>query len=175
MNDVPPITVTIAGPDDVPDLVRVEIQSKRASIPHLVDAVALDPVSRAQRWRIYLRGEAPVTSRRERRVFKSLSEGGMVGYIAGHLTTRWDMDAEIQSFYVLRTWQRQGIGSALFSAMAEWLVASGARRVCVGIAAENPYRGFYEKHGARYLNPHWMYWSDIRGIVPGDRERRAES
>ena len=75
------------------------------------------------------------------------------------------MEAEIQSFYVLREHQRKGVGSILLLALVEWLVSASVSRLCVGIAAENPYRSFYVKHGASYLNEHWMYWTDIRPLI----------
>ena len=157
--------IVTATSSDIAELTHIEIESKRASIPHLVDPEEIDPTRRRQRWSTYFRRESPTSSKPERCVLKAEVDAACVGYVAGHLTSRYDMEAEIQSFYVLREHQRKGIGSALLSALAEWLVGIGVARLCVGIAAENPYRAFYVKHGASYLNEHWMHWSDIRSLT----------
>ncbi len=150
----------------IDELTRIEIESKRASIPHIVSAGDIDPMRRRQRWMTYFRAESPATSKPERRVLTATLNGASVGYIAGHLTARYGMESEIQSLYVLHAHQRKGIGSALLSSFADWLVSMSALRLCVGIAAENPYRAFYEKHGACYLNEHWLYWCDVRTLIP---------
>jgi len=156
--------IVTAELSDATELARVEIESKRRSIPHLVDAADVDFAQRERRWMTYFQGLSPASSKGERRVLKAVLDGACVGYIAGHLTTRYEMDSEIQSFYVLREHQRRGIGSALLAGLADWLVGRGATSLCVGIAAGNPYRAFYLKHGAGYLNPHWMYWTDVRPL-----------
>jgi GNAT superfamily N-acetyltransferase len=85
----------------------------------------------------------------------------MVGYLAVHLTSRYDKDAEIQSFYVLKEYQRRGIGTALLKEAASWAMNLNAKSLCVGIALENPYQQFYLKYGGTFLNPHWIVWDDI--------------
>src|SRR5687767_1643629 len=112
--------IVTATSSDIADLTRIEIESKRASIPHLVDPEEIDPTRRRQRWSTYFRGESPATSKPERCVLKAAIDAACVGYVAGHLTSRHGMEAEIQSFYVLREYQRKGIGSALLSALTEW-------------------------------------------------------
>src|SRR5688572_5854895 len=101
-----------AVPSDVAELTRIEIESKRASIPHLIDPMEIDSPRRLQRWVTYFRCESPGGSKPERRVLKCLVDSVFVGYVAGHLTMRHGMEAEIQSFYVLREYQRKGVGSA---------------------------------------------------------------
>lgn len=154
-----------AGSAEIAKLTRLEVASKRASISQLIGPHDLDENRLLRRWETYFLGQSPLSSKPERRVLQATVNGVLVGYIAGHLTSRYDMDAEIQSFYVLRDYQRQGIGSALLGALAAWLVSLRATRLCVGIAAGNPYRAFYEKHDAVYLNEHWLYWHDLQPLV----------
>jgi GNAT superfamily N-acetyltransferase len=156
------MTIVAATSSDIADLTRLEIESKCASIPNLVDPVEIDPTRRRQRWETYFRCESPAGAKHQRQVLMATVGGSAVGYIAGHLSSRHGMDAEIQSFYVLLEHQRKGFGSTLLSAFSVWVTEMSLFRVCVGIASENPYRAFYTKHGAQYLNEHWMYWSDIR-------------
>ena len=169
-SDVQMLTADAAHADE---LARVEVESKLASIPQLVEPSAVDVDARRERWRTYLRGESPSTSRPERTVLMAVAHGRVVGYLAGHLTTRFGLDAEIQSFYVLRECQRRGIGTALLARFARWLAANGARTLCVGIAPENPYQAFYLKHGGEHLNPHWIVWKELSG-VPVERAREDD-
>jgi GNAT superfamily N-acetyltransferase len=161
------VEIVPAGLDDVDELARVEVRSKLRSIPRLAAGSAVDVDARRERWRTYLSGVSPETSRPERIVLKAVGDGETVGYLAGHLTTRFGLDAEIQSFYVLRERQRRGIGTALLARFVSWLRAHGAATLCVGIAPENPYQAFYLKHGGAHLNPHWIAWTDL-GALPGD-------
>ncbi len=89
----------------------------------------------------------------------------IVGFIAGHLTTRYDKDAEIQNFYILKAYQRQGIGADLLKYLAAWLQQQQARSLCVGIEPTNPYQQFYLKWGGRHLNAYWIVWDDLNLLL----------
>jgi len=98
----------------------------------------------------------------------------MVGYIAGHFSTRHGVEGELQSLYVRASHQRQQIGTELLKRLASWFAAHGRRTICVGVEPANPYWRFYEKHGARYINKHWLVWDDI-GAVADESYRDARS
>ncbi len=115
------IRIEVASPADIESLARVEIESKLQSFSEHMDAIAIDPEIRAHRWHTYFDGESPVSAKPPRIVFKAIKDKQIIGFIAGHLTTRYDKDAEIQSFYVLRSEQRNGIGSALLEKLLTWL------------------------------------------------------
>jgi len=155
------IRIERASDADIPQITRVEIASKLQSFPDLVEDVDIDYPTREYRWKTYFAGQSPVSARPERMVFKAIADDEMIGYIAVHLTTRYDMDAEIQSFYVLKNNQRLGIGLNLFNAALEWLKKLGASSLCVGVSPGNPYQYFYLKHGGDYLNQHWIFWGNI--------------
>ena len=87
-----------------------------------------------------------------------------MGLIAGHLTSRYGKDAEIQKFYVLKGEQRKGIGSELLKALLRWLNKQDVKSLCVGIEPENPYQLFYFKYGGVHLNEHWIFWDDLEII-----------
>ncbi len=88
----------------------------------------------------------------------------LVGFIAGHLTRRYDCDAELQWIDTTEQRRRQGIASALLRTLALWFEQQNALRVCVDPG--NPIaRAFYYHHGAEPLNQHWMVWKDIREIA----------
>lgn len=155
------IRIQTASVGDIEALTRIEVDTKLQSFPEYMDMIATDFDIRQHRWHTYFNQETPVSAKPQRIVYKAIKEGEIVGYIAGHLTTRYNKDAEIQSLYVLKSEQRNGIGSLLFKKFAAWLDKHGAESLCTGIFPENPYLVFYLKYGGMHLNPHWIYWDDL--------------
>jgi len=87
-----------------------------------------------------------------------------IGYVAGHLTRRYQCDGELQWLYVVPPHRGLGIATRLVSLLAEWFVQQGAVRVCVDVGDDRA-RPFYRRLGAIDLNPHWMVWDDISHVV----------
>jgi GNAT superfamily N-acetyltransferase len=145
------MNILIANETDTDALTQVEIESKKQSIPECIEDFEIDYDSRAYRWKTYFAAQSPQSSKPERIVLKAVEKGKIVGYIAGHLTTRYEMDAEIQSFYILKPYQRTGIGTALLGRFIDWLASKGSKSLCVGIASNNKYKAFYLKHGGLTL------------------------
>jgi GNAT superfamily N-acetyltransferase len=152
--------ILVADINDIKELASVEVESKLQSFKEN-EPYATDYDGRLYRWQTYFEGESPVSAKPERITLKAVEVGKIIGYISGHLTNRYSKNAEIESFYILKEWQRKGIGSALLKHFSEWLINNDAKSLCVGIFPENPYQAFYAKYGAKYLNPHWMYWDNI--------------
>lgn len=88
-----------ANEADIEELTQVEIESKRQSIPECVEDDGIDVDSRRQRWQTYFKGQSPQTSKPQRIVLKAVTNGKIAGCLAGHLATRYNSGAEIQSFY----------------------------------------------------------------------------
>lgn len=86
-----------------------------------------------------------------------------IGYIAGHLTRRFDCDGELQYLYVLPARRGGEVAAGLLRQLARWFVQRGARRVCVDVGNERA-RRFYTRHGAAELREHWRVWDDV-GVV----------
>ena len=156
------MTIAVATDSDIIDLTNVEINSKEESLAGITEDHEVDYPLRVSRWVAYFQGLSPQTSKPERLVLKAVVQNKLVGYIAGHLTSRYGMDAEIQSFYILRPYQRQGLGKNLLRSFAQWLVTKKAKSLCVGISPANKYKAFYFKNGGQYLNEHWIYWTDLQ-------------
>lgn len=91
------------------------------------------------------------------------SDGVVVGFIAGQLTTRFSCQGELQWLDVSPKFRRRKIASQLIKVLAEWFIENGAFRICVDPGTEIA-RRFYAANGATQLNNHWMFWSDIRDI-----------
>lgn len=97
----------------------------------------------------------------ERAVFVAEHEEQVIGFIAGHRSTRQGCTAELQWLFVLPHWQRKGIGARLLGSLQNWFIDQGRTRVIVDAAPENPSRSFYLKYGAVPLDTYWLYWKDI--------------
>jgi GNAT superfamily N-acetyltransferase len=105
----------------------------------------------------------PKEALRPRESFVCVSGEAVVGFVAGHLTRRFNCDGELQWILVRPECRRRGVASKLFLQMAKWFVANNAHRICVGVDPDdNVARRFYAYHGAKELQPHWMIWKDIR-------------
>jgi GNAT superfamily N-acetyltransferase len=86
----------------------------------------------------------------------------IVGYIAGHRTTRHRYSGEIQYLFVKPDYRRRGIGSALVQRLADWFERDGARDICVCVDADNPAAApFYDSLGAAPFKRFWRGWTDM--------------
>jgi GNAT superfamily N-acetyltransferase len=99
--------------------------------------------------------------------FSPRSQEKPVAYVAYHHTSRHGTDAELQNIYVLRQWQRKGIGASLLGLVAHRLQADGSGSMCVGFDAHSEYKQFYMKHGAVETAPGapWAIWRDTHALA----------
>ena len=90
-----------------------------------------------------------------KRVISFVAEdaGRVVGFITGgHERYRNDIySGEIYTLYVLKNFQRQGIGGQLVSALATQFHRHGMYSMLVRVLKLNPYRWFYIKINGTYL------------------------
>jgi len=80
-------------------------------------------------------------------------QAGAVGFVDVGLPreARWRCDAELYAIYVLRAYQRAGVGQRLFRLACEAVIAEGLRSLYLIALQDNPYRTFYERLGGRLL------------------------
>ena len=150
-----PITCRVATLDDV------------AEMGHIRDLGGWGGGAPAGRMALYLTGKHhPQHAREPRIIFVAEKEGSMIGYIAGHLTTRFECDGELQWLFVLPEHRGGGAASRLLRRLAAWFVRQSAPRVCVDVEPENERaRRFYRRHGAQILGRHWLVWADISRVA----------
>jgi GNAT superfamily N-acetyltransferase len=119
----------------------------------------------------YLAGDHhPQFALAERVIYVAEDSEGVIGFVAGHLTKRFECDGELQWIYVLPAWRSTGVASGLLRRLAEWFLQKNACRICVNAERENATaRRFYERHGAENLNEHWLVWPDIRTATETER------
>jgi len=120
-----------------------------------------------QRLAAYLSGEHhPRHALLPRVVIVAEQEGEVIGFIAGHLTRRYQCDGELQWINVSASQRRQGIATEMLRELADWFASHNARRICVDAQPRNmDARAFYASHGADPLNEHWMVFSDIASAL----------
>jgi GNAT superfamily N-acetyltransferase len=112
----------------------------------------------------YMQGTShPRDALSTRSLFVALANNEVIGFIAGHLTTRLNCTGELQWISVLDAYRGRGIASGLLRLLASWFIQNNATKVCVD--PDDTARKFYAKHGASNLNKHWMVWYDIAGIL----------
>jgi GNAT superfamily N-acetyltransferase len=104
-----------------------------------------------------------------RTAFVALTEDEMVGYIAGHATTRHGCAGEVQYLYVAPAVRRRGVAGKLLRCLAAWFADRGIHRVCVNVDVESEGAApFYRQLGAAPLNQHWYIWDDIGQVLIGE-------
>ena len=103
-----------ASVNDTDTVVRILIASKEASFPDTIEDHDRDVQFWTRRWREYiLRGRLPFALLGDGWVFLAEVAGAPVAYVAYRHTRRHKTDAELQNIYVLKEWQRKGIGAHL--------------------------------------------------------------
>jgi len=125
----------------------------------------------------YLFGrQSPQLALAERAMFVAEQDSDVIGFVAGHLTRRYQCDGELEWINVAPDHRGRGIAGSLLMAMAQWFTQKNARRVCVDVVPENTVaRRFYSAHGAVLLNPHWMVWEDITRMVADQVDAEPDS
>jgi GNAT superfamily N-acetyltransferase len=104
--------------------------------------------------------------------YVALVDDAIVGYIAGHRTTRHGCEGEVQYLFVAPLYRRRGIATELLRLLATWFHAQASQKVCVGVADDSPKEAkpFFESVGASPLKKNWYAWKDI-GAIFADEDR----
>ncbi len=98
-----------------------------------------------------------------RTAFVAAENSTILGFVAGHLTNRFDCHGELEWINVIPEKRGQGIVGQLIERMAAWFVGQNAVRICID--PDEPARSLYAKFGATALNRHWMVWEDSRQML----------
>jgi GNAT superfamily N-acetyltransferase len=113
----------------------------------------------------YIAGDHnPQYALKPRIIYVATSNGLIIGFVAGHLSSRYDCEGELQWIDIIDVYRKGGIATELVKKLAYWFIKKAAYKVCVD-PGNDIARLFYEKNGAENLNDHWMFWKDIRKIV----------
>lgn len=105
----------------------------------------------------------PQKALQERVIFVAEDDTKIIGFIAGHLTQRFNCDGELEWINVIDKYRNKGIGFELICILNKWFIQHNAFKICVD-PGNDLARRFYKKYGAKDLNQHWLFWKDIRNI-----------
>jgi len=98
--------------------------------------------------------------------FVAVADDTVIGYIAGHRTTRHGCTGEVEYLFVAPAHRRRGVATALLRQLAEWFQENGASAVCVDVNPDSvAARPFYESAGAAQLKGPWYVWKDIGKLL----------
>lgn len=163
--------MTHARGTHVADAVTIHYrEATRADVPAMTRCRAPDHAAGPAdpRMAAYLEGRHhPQQALAARTAFVALAGDDVVGYIAGHATTRYGCSGEVQYLYVVPSHRRARVALRLLREMAAWFGANGIRRVCVNADVDSPGAvPFYLAQGATAINPYWYQWDDITTLVP---------
>ena len=120
-----------------------------------------------ERMAAYLDGHHhPQQALATRTAFVALAAENVVGYIAGHATTRHGCAGEVQYLFVAPAYRRYGVARMLLRCVANWFHRQGIRHVCVNVDVDSPGAvAFYTSQHAASLNKWWYVWEDIGILV----------
>lgn len=119
----------------------------------------------AARWRLgYLEGSySPRFAQGDRAVFVAWFETQRAGYVAGHRTTRFGCEGELQWLNVAEAFRGKGVADALIQRVLDWFLSNSIFKVCVNVDPDNiAGRKVYFRNGASELDSHWLIWLDLR-------------
>lgn len=108
----------------------------------------------------------PQKALQQRVIFIAEDNTTIIGFIAGHLTERFNCDGELQWINVSEAYRSKGIGFELICVLNKWFIQHNAFKICVD-PGNDLARKFYKKYGAEDLNKHWLFWEDVRKMQCG--------
>lgn len=111
----------------------------------------------------YSKGKhSPQQALAPRTIIVATDDSRIIGFIAGHLTRRYDCDGELQWIDTIPEYRGMGVATNLFRLLKSWFITHHAKRICVNCASDNLVAlSFYKKNGAVPLNEYWLVWEDI--------------
>ena len=150
-----------------------------ADVPAMAACRLTDPAAGVAdpRMAAYLDGQHhPQQALRPRVGYIASIDEAIVGYIAGHRTTRHGYSGELQYLFVAPDFRRRGVGTALVQRLAEWFATSGASKICVCVDADSPAAApFYASLGAAPFKRFWWAWDDCASIATFARQHLEHS
>ena len=162
------VTIRRAIAADAEAIARVRIDGWRQAYRGLVPQKALDAMSIDESLPMWQRALAAPSDRAS--VFVAEHENGIGGFAAGTALaeTKHGFDAELSAIYLVREWQRQGLGRRLAGTIAAERAAHGARGMIVWVLAGSAgARRFCESLGAELVVEQPFEWDGVPLVEAG--------
>lgn len=144
---------------DLKRIAEIELRSEFGCDPSCQERYENSFDTRYRWWCDYFnRTETPAL---HRAIYVAMIKLNIVGYIAGHLTSRSDSQGEILSMNILKPQLGKGVEVNLLRILSRWFKSRGVASVCIRVMEHNPYKEFYAQHGAKPVNDSLYRWEDI--------------
>ena len=141
--EIPHIKYRQANIADIPSVAKVHVQSWRESFKGIVPQSYLDKMSEEKR---KLAFEKAFTIKGYKMFVAEDPKHGIVGFAdCGESRYNKLVEGELYAIYLLKDFQRKGIGKLLFSLVIRGLVANGKNSISLVCLEKSPYKYFYEK------------------------------
>ena len=135
---------------DAEDIAKVHVDSWKTAYKGILPDEFLNRLSYEQRTMLWERNTL------EQNVYVAENaEGKVVGFSIGEKerTEMYDgYEGELNAIYILKAYQRQGIGKLLIQPVVEELLQKGITTMIVKVIEENPSRVFSESLGAHIVD-----------------------
>lgn len=144
------ITFREATVADALAVAKVHVGSWRESFAGIVPQSFLDKMSVENRAKAFENGFAFDSYKM---FVAETQENGIVGFADFGKTrdNQSKFEAELYAIYLLRDFQRKGIGGKLFDLGVKYLVANNMNSLSLTALEASPYKRFYEKMGGRLI------------------------
>ncbi len=147
------IIVRNAKKSDLKGIIRVHVETwKTAYKGVILDMYIQGFISRTQtkRWQKQLKNMI------EENIFfvAERDKSEIIGFAIGGLerSKHSNYEGELMGIYILKEYQRQGIGKALTGKIIEELIKMGMNRMLIWVLENNPYRAFYDTLGGKVVD-----------------------
>jgi GNAT superfamily N-acetyltransferase len=164
--------------EDAPALARVRVDAWRETYRGLIPDAYLDELS-------YAENESNFSNRieaGERQGCCLVAEdeaGTLLGFAIGGIERSLNPEymGEIYAIYLLKEYQRKGVGTALVKAVVQWLLDREMNSMTIWALEQNPARKFYEALGGTLIGTKPLVildahltevgygWPDIRKLI----------
>lgn len=144
------IHIVAATLEDVPALAALHVESWREAYKNILTPeylFNLSPAKRAEEWRAAI--EQINQGKKIKRILLAYNENrALIGFCSAAESGGHDHDCELETIYVNKRFQRQGIGLALLMKIINWLIGEGFKSMICWVFADHAIsRKFYESIG----------------------------
>jgi len=144
------VNIRAATEDDVPQIAQVHVEAWQESFKGIAPEEYLGSLSVERRRDVFAeRLSNPTYSL----LVADEPNRGVVGFIDFGTPEfeNYGYEARVYSFYLLKEFQRLGLGARLFEMCRRAMRDAGYGSMCLDTLEMSPYRKFYEKHGGKIV------------------------
>jgi GNAT superfamily N-acetyltransferase len=135
--------IRLAKKGDEASIAKVHVDSWKTTYKGIVDDSYLESLSYDNRQKMW---ETAIEGGYEKGcLFVAEVDGDIVGFASAgpERTKKYEVDGELYAIYILQSYQKKGIGKALYSKVREFLNEIGNKSMLVWVLTDNPSRNFY--------------------------------